>query len=125
MGNILGSEKPLKDVIRENQRLIKKSIRELEKEITNMERNQKKLESDIKKHAKLNQMGAVKVMVKDYVRTKNYITKFIEMKTHLNAVNLKMQVSKPKKFLFLIETYFIYYCDCYRLSNHMKQWHKP
>lgn len=31
-------------------------------------------------------------MAKDYVRTKNYITKFIEMKTHLNAVSLKMQV---------------------------------
>lgn len=92
MGNLLAPEKPLKEIIRENQRMIKKSIRELEKEITNMERNQKKLETDIKKHAKLNQMGAVKVMVKDYVRTKNYITKFIEMKTHLNAVSLKMQV---------------------------------
>jgi hypothetical protein len=31
-------------------------------------------------------------MAKDYVRNKNYITKFIEMKTHLNAVSLKMQV---------------------------------
>jgi hypothetical protein len=31
-------------------------------------------------------------MAKDYVRTKNYITKFIEMKTHLNAVSLKIQV---------------------------------
>lgn len=31
-------------------------------------------------------------MVKDYVRTKAYITRFIEMKTHLNAVSLKIQV---------------------------------
>ena len=36
--------------------------------------------------------GAVKVMAKDLVRTRNYITRFIEMKTHLNAVGLKMQV---------------------------------
>lgn len=93
MGNVF-SEKPLKEVIRENQRLIKKSIRELEKEIRTLENNKKKLEADIRKHAKMGQMGAVKVMAKDYVRTKNYITKFIEMKTHLNAVSLKIQVSK-------------------------------
>jgi charged multivesicular body protein 2A len=38
--------------------------------------------------------GAVKVMAKDYIRTKNYVAKFIEMKTHLNAVSLKMQTVK-------------------------------
>ena len=32
-------------------------------------------------------------MAKDLVRTRNYVTRFIEMKTHLNAVSLKMQVS--------------------------------
>jgi charged multivesicular body protein 2A len=56
MGNIFGEEKPLKEIIRENQRLIKKSIRELEKEIKSLESNQKKLEADIKKHAKMGQM---------------------------------------------------------------------
>jgi charged multivesicular body protein 2A len=80
-----------------------------------LESQEKKLIADIKKHAKLNQMvftlpllvplptqrltpviptqqGAVKIMAKDLVRTRNYITRFIEMKTHLNAVSLKMQV---------------------------------
>lgn len=33
MGNVF-SQKPLKDIIRENQRLINKSIRELEREIS-------------------------------------------------------------------------------------------
>jgi hypothetical protein len=55
MGNVF-SEKPLKEVIRENQRVIKKSIRELEKEIRNLETNEKKLIADIKKTAKANQM---------------------------------------------------------------------
>lgn len=55
MGNVF-SEKPLKEVIRENQRLIKKSIRELEKEIRNMENAEKKLIADIKKSAKENRM---------------------------------------------------------------------
>mmetsp|Transcript_29656 Transcript_29656/g.50067 ORF Transcript_29656/g.50067 Transcript_29656/m.50067 type:complete len:219 (+) Transcript_29656:184-840(+) len=94
MGGVFGKEKPLKDIVRENQRLIKKSIRELEKETRTLETNEKKLIADIKKHAKANQMGAVKIMAKDLVRTRNYITRFIEMKTHLNAVSLKMQTVK-------------------------------
>ena len=36
--------------------------------------------------------GPVRIMAKDLVRTRNYVTRFIEMKTHLNAVSLKMQV---------------------------------
>jgi charged multivesicular body protein 2A len=56
MGNVFKPEKPLKEIIRENQRLIKKSIRELEKEIRNLEATEKKLIADIKKSAKSNQM---------------------------------------------------------------------
>ena len=55
MGNVF-AQKPLKEIVRENQRMIKKSIRELEKEIKTLETNEKKLIADIKKHAKLNQM---------------------------------------------------------------------
>jgi transcription elongation GreA/GreB family factor len=58
MGNVF-SEKPLKEVVRENQRMIKKSIRELEKEIRSLETNEKKLQNEIKKHAKLNQMVTI------------------------------------------------------------------
>ena len=39
-------------------------------------------------------------MAKDLVRTRNYVTRFIEMKTHLNAVSLKMQVKT--KFIKLV-----------------------
>ena len=56
MGNLFAPEKPLKEVIRENQRMLKKSIRELEKEIRSLESNEKKLIADIKKSAKANQM---------------------------------------------------------------------
>ena len=55
MGNVF-AQKPLKEIVRENQRMLKKSIRELEKEIKTLESNEKKLIADIKKHAKLNQM---------------------------------------------------------------------
>ena len=56
MGAVFSTEKPLKEIIRENQRMIKKAIREMEKEITSLKSQEKKLTGDIKKSAKLNQM---------------------------------------------------------------------
>jgi charged multivesicular body protein 2A len=56
MGNSFTSEKKLKETIRENQRLLKKSIREIEKELTNLKKQEQKLEIDIKKTVKFNQM---------------------------------------------------------------------
>jgi len=40
MGTIFGSQKPLKEVVRENQRMLKKAVRELEKEIANMKKSE-------------------------------------------------------------------------------------
>ena len=40
------------------------------------------------------QMGAVRIMARDLVRTRNYITKFIVLRSHLNAVALKLQTVK-------------------------------
>lgn len=56
MGAVFSTEKPLKEIIRENQRMIKKAIREMEKEITSLKNQEKKLTGDIKKSAKMNQM---------------------------------------------------------------------
>ena len=41
--------------------------------------------------ARENQMKAVKIMAKDLVRTRQYITKFIEMRSHLQGCALKLQ----------------------------------
>jgi charged multivesicular body protein 2A len=67
MGNIFGKEKPLKEVMRENKRMITRAIRELDRERAQLEREEKRLTIDIKKMAKEQQMGAVKIMAK--VRT--------------------------------------------------------
>lgn len=69
MGN-MWTKKPLKEIMRENKRMITRAIRELDRERVNLERNEKKLIMDIKKYAKENQMGAVKTMAKDLVRTR-------------------------------------------------------
>ena len=60
----------------------------------NTEREEKKLVADIKKFAKQGQMGSVKIMAKDLVRTRQYITKFIEMRSHLQGAGLKLQTVK-------------------------------
>jgi len=81
-------------VLRKNKRDIEKAMRELDKERANLEKNEAKLIGDIRKYAKQNQMGSVTIMAKDLVRTRTYITKFIELKSHLNAVLLKLQTVK-------------------------------
>ncbi len=78
--------------MRENKRIINRAIRELDREKSNLEKQEKKLVADIKKNAKANQMGAVKVLAKDLVRTRNYVTKFIEFRSHLQGVALKLEV---------------------------------
>jgi hypothetical protein len=80
-------------------------IRDLEREISKMESEQKKLITNIKKAAKANQQATAKVMVKDLVRSKNYVNRFIMMKTQLNAVGLKIQTMKSheamSRFVFM------------------------
>lgn len=61
MGNVFGSNKPLKDVIRENQRMLNRSIRELEREVSRMQTQTKKLESEIKKMGQQNQIVVIPV----------------------------------------------------------------
>jgi charged multivesicular body protein 2A len=56
MGNVFGEEKPLKEIVRENQRMLKKAIRELERETASLKKQETKLIADIKKAAKENQM---------------------------------------------------------------------
>lgn len=50
--------------------------------------------ADIKKMAADNQMKAVQIQAKELVRTRNFITKFLQMRAHLNAVLLKIQTVK-------------------------------
>lgn len=87
-------QKDIKEVVRENQRAIKKAIRDMDKEIRTLQGNVKKLEGDIKKNAKQGNMSTVKIMAKDLVRQRKFTTRFIEMKAHLTAVSLKMQTIK-------------------------------
>lgn len=94
MGNLLGKEKPLKEVLRENKRTINKAVRELDREKASLEKDEKRLVMEIKKAAKENQMQSVKIMAKDLVRTRQHVAKFIEMRSHLQGCALKLQTVK-------------------------------
>ncbi len=71
-------------------------IRELDKERTQLERQEKKLVTDIKKMAKSGQMEAVRIMAKDLVRTRNFVKKFILMRANIQAISLKVQTLKSQ-----------------------------
>jgi charged multivesicular body protein 2A len=76
--------------MREYKRGIERSIRELDREREKMQQQEKKLIADMKRMAKQNQMEAVKIMAKDLVRTRRYVTKFYKMKAQLQAVSLRL-----------------------------------
>lgn len=74
--------------------MMDKSIREIERERQGLQNQEKKLIVEIKKSAKQGQMGAVKVMAKDLIRTRHQIEKFYKLKSQLQGVSLRIQTLK-------------------------------
>ena len=60
--------------------------------------------SEIKKNAKAGQMGAVNIMAKDLVRSKRFVQKMIEMRSHLWGVQQRMH--EMKSFFPAHQSYF-------------------
>lgn len=88
---LFGKVQTPQEIMKENQNLIRKSIREIERERKKMENQEGKLIADMKKTAATGQMGAVKVMALDLVRTRKHVAKMAQMKTRLQAVSLRLQ----------------------------------
>ncbi|RWR76773.1 vacuolar protein sorting-associated protein 2 1 [Cinnamomum micranthum f. kanehirae] len=94
MSFLFGKRKTPAELLRENKRMLDKSIREIERERQSLQNQEKKLILEIKKSAKQGQMGAVKVMAKDLIRTRHQITKFYALKSQLQGVALRIQTLK-------------------------------
>jgi len=90
----LERKKTVKEILREHQRNLNRSIREIDRERTALQNQEKKITIEMKKLAKQGQMGAVKIMAKDLVRTRANVTKFYKMRTELQAVSLRIQTIK-------------------------------
>ncbi|KAG6545118.1 hypothetical protein Mapa_013443 [Marchantia paleacea] len=94
MSFLFGKKKTPAELLRENKRMLDKSIREIERERQSLQTQEKKLITEIKKTAKQGQMGAVRVMAKDLIRTRHQITKFYGLKSQLQGVSLRIQTLK-------------------------------
>ncbi|KAK8660650.1 hypothetical protein V6N13_051569 [Hibiscus sabdariffa] len=94
MSFLFGKRKTPAELLRENKRILDKSIREIERERQSLQTQEKKLIVEIKKTAKQGQMGAVKVMAKDLIRTRHQIEKFYKLKSQLQGVSLRIQTLK-------------------------------
>eukprot|EP00299_Pterocystis_sp_00344_P009360 c3917_g1_i1.p1 GENE.c3917_g1_i1~~c3917_g1_i1.p1 ORF type:complete len:210 (+),score=43.91 c3917_g1_i1:42-671(+) len=89
--NLFGKRKSPKELLREYKRAIDRSCRDLDRERERLQQQEKKTIVEIKKLAAQGQMGAVQVMAKDLVRTRNYIQKFYKLRSTLQAVSLRLQ----------------------------------
>ncbi|KAM0948269.1 putative Snf7 family protein [Dioscorea sansibarensis] len=94
MSFLFGNRKTPAELLRENKRMLDRSIRDIERERQGLQAQEKKLIVEIKKTAKQGQMGAVKVMAKDLIRTRHQITKFYALKSQLQGVSLRIQTLK-------------------------------
>ncbi|GAA94938.1 hypothetical protein E5Q_01593 [Mixia osmundae IAM 14324] len=94
---LFGRAKTPAERMRQHQRSLQKAQRELDRERTKLEAQEKKLVADIRKNAKAGQMGSCKVMAKDLVRTRRYISKFYAMRTQLQAVSLRLQTMRSNQ----------------------------
>jgi len=94
MSFLFGKRKTPQELLREQQRLVQRSIREIERERMTLQQNEKKTIIEIKKLAKQGQVPAAKILAKDLVRTRNYITKMYTMRAQLQSVSMQLSTMK-------------------------------
>lgn len=94
MSFLFGKRKTPQEMMREQQRLVQRSIREIDRERTTLQNNEKKTIIEIKKLAKQGQLPAAKILAKDLVRTRSYITKMYTMRAELQAVSMQLTTMK-------------------------------
>eukprot|EP01103_Thecamoeba_quadrilineata_P007975 TRINITY_DN17782_c0_g1_i1.p1 TRINITY_DN17782_c0_g1~~TRINITY_DN17782_c0_g1_i1.p1 ORF type:complete len:217 (+),score=52.80 TRINITY_DN17782_c0_g1_i1:47-697(+) len=88
---LFGKQKTPKEIMRENQRLLKRTVRDIDRERMSLQNQEKKIIIEIKKLAKADQMNAARIMAKDLVRTRNQVNKMYKLKTEIQAVSLRIQ----------------------------------
>lgn len=80
--------------LRKNQRALDKSQRELQREVTKLQTQAKNLETAIKKSVKAGELGTAKIQARDLIRTNRQVVKFLQMRTQLQAILLRIQSTR-------------------------------
>lgn len=91
MGDLVSKPKPVEEVMKDNKRAIQKAIRELDNVIRQLQSSEKKEKAEAKKMGKKNEQVLIRIHIKQVMKTRKNIERFIVMKSQLNAVGLKMQ----------------------------------
>jgi len=84
----------MEEQLKINKRMINRAVREMDRERDKLTREETRITNEIKLQAKRNNTTTVKIMAKDLVRTRKHINKFINMRSHLQGVALRMQTVK-------------------------------
>ncbi|OIR58236.1 MAG: ESCRT III complex subunit Did4 [Amphiamblys sp. WSBS2006] len=88
-----------KQIIQENQRLLSRSIRELDREKTKLGNTEKKYTLEIKKMAKINQVDACKTMAKEIVFLRQNITQMYATRSKLYGISMKLQAIRSTEMM--------------------------
>jgi len=91
----MGNKAPtLDEQMREQKRILNRAIREVDRERMQLQNSEKKLIAEIKTLAKKGEMNSVKILAKDLVRGRNQVTKFYEIRSQLQAIEMRLQTVK-------------------------------
>ena len=91
----MGNKAPtLDEQMREQKRILNRAIREVDRERMQLQNSEKKLLAEIKTLAKKGEMNSVKILAKDLVRGRNQVTKFYEIRSQLQAIEMRLQTVK-------------------------------
>ncbi len=90
MGNAFGETKSQKQIIREQQRMVDRSMRGLERDRLSLQQDEKRIVSSIKKAAKANQIRSVRTQTKDLIRIRKQQDKFDSLTAQLRAISMQM-----------------------------------
>lgn len=99
MGNIFGPQKSMKEIVRENQRVLKRGIRELERDIRKLEQEERKTLGEAKKLAKDGQMSMATAKAKQVKKYRMNIKKFTEIKSNHESMNVYLTTVKMEAAL--------------------------
>lgn len=90
IATLLGQTKSPRELLREYKRNIDRTVRDLDRERATLQAQEKKIITEIRQMARKGQTDAVKIMARDLVRVRNYVTKFHSMKAQMQAVSLRL-----------------------------------
>lgn len=91
MGNLFGTTLTPAEMLKESQAKIRRCVWDLEMERGSLQRDETRMQLEIKQVAKKGQMQLARAMAKELVRTRNTITKLFNTESQLKATGRHIQ----------------------------------